>query len=346
MDIHFNFLNYKNNIKSNIISCESNKIVNYDEIINYSIILDEKNKINIDKLSEPILVEISAKNNKNIIKKNISFNKYENIIKLPEGDELAKMFVGKALKNNKDLINDKKKEIEFSIKYQIISKNTALFAEIINYNKDINQHKLITVNLNDYIKEIEFGHNIRRSSSFISHKTNKRAHKHINIPDPIAKPQTFQFGGVPIIDTISMFSTDMSAPSNELTDVLCTPEPKIEEEVNEGITKIKKLEKKDIMKIILSQNIIEGYWDENKETKELMNIINKETIDLIIKNVKSLNKVDEDEKKIKYTILVIYYLYNEYPENLDDYKLIINKAKKYLLNQRIPYENIFKGNKN
>ena len=35
---------------------------------------------------------------------------------------MGKMIVGKALKNNKELINDEKKEIEFAKKYQILSK--------------------------------------------------------------------------------------------------------------------------------------------------------------------------------------------------------------------------------
>ena len=41
--IHFNFQNYQNNIKNNIISCEPNKFSNQDEIINFSFILNEKN---------------------------------------------------------------------------------------------------------------------------------------------------------------------------------------------------------------------------------------------------------------------------------------------------------------
>ena len=155
VDIHFNFKSYQNKIKNNVISCKPNKISNQDEIINYSFILDEKNNINIDKLIEPIFLEISAKNPKNIIKENISF-KNENTIKLPNGNELSKMIVGKALKKNKDLIDDKNKEINFSIKYQILSENTALFAEIINDINDINKNKLITVNLNDYMQEIRF----------------------------------------------------------------------------------------------------------------------------------------------------------------------------------------------
>ena len=41
--------------------------------------------------------------------------------------------------------------------------------------------------------------------------------------------------------------------------------------------------------------------------------------------------------------MVIYYLNTEYSDKLDEYKLIISKAKKYLLNQGIQYEDIIKG---
>ena len=57
------------------------------------------------------------------------------------------------LKNNKDLISDEKKEIEFATKYQILSKNTAFFAEILNDNNS--QTKLEKINLTENKKEIE-----------------------------------------------------------------------------------------------------------------------------------------------------------------------------------------------
>ena len=102
------------------------------------------------------------------------------------------------------------------------------------------------------------------------------------------------------------------------------------------------LKKKDIMKLILSQNIIEGYWDENEESKELMNIIDKDKMNKIKAKIKYLNKGEEIEKRIKYTILVIYFLNTEYYDKIDDYKLIINKAEKYLMNQGIQYKDIIK----
>ena len=363
VDIHFNFKNYLNKIKNNVISCEPNRISNQDEIINYSFILDEKNNINIEKLLEPIILEISAKNPNNIIKENISFNKNENIIKLPDGNELSKMIVGKSLKKNKDLINDKNKEINFSIKYQILSENTALFAEIINETDDMNKNKLITVNLDDYIQEIKFeqfnskkyqkskrknedrtiplgsgniynGNNIGTFSySYSSHSAFRDIDEYNSLGHPFNSGDAFHYslkspndriGGVPIHDSV------------ESSDISCF------NFAQKGSINNIELKRKDIMKLILSQNIIEGYWDENEESKELMNIIDKDKMSKINIKIKSLNKGEEIEKRIKFTILVIYFLNTEYYDKIDDYKLIINKAEKYLMNQGIQYKDIIK----
>ncbi len=55
-------------------------------------------------------------------------------MKIIDGDELSKIIVGQGLKYNKEFINDKEKEIAFSQKYQVLSKNTALYAEIKKFN--------------------------------------------------------------------------------------------------------------------------------------------------------------------------------------------------------------------
>ena len=333
IDIDFNFLSYKNNIKNNIISCGPNNISNQDEIISYSFILNEENNINIDKLSEPILIEISGKDPNNVIKEFISITESENIIRLSDGDELSKMIVGKALKENEELIDNKKIEIEFSTKYQILSKNTALFAEIINDNNDNDQNELITVNLNDYIKE---GSGI-----------------------PIFNWPNQGFGGgmgggwggsngfgnyggaMPSFDTGfgggsnfggfsdgSMPDFDSGNSNNDIN--------------NQIKDKIENNNKNYITKLIISQDIIEGYWDENEVTKDLMNFIGQQ-MNQISTKIKSLNKGEENENKIIYTISVIYYLNTEYSDKIDEYILIINKGKKYLINQGIKYEDIIDG---
>ena len=115
-----------------------------------------------------------------------------------------------------------------------------------------------------------------------------------------------------------------------------------ESSIKSEIGMVNEPKRKDNMKLILSQNIIEGYWDENEETKELDNILNKDEINKINIKIKSLNKKKEDEKRIKYTILVIYYLNTKCNDKIDEYKLIINKGKKYLLNQGIQYDEFIK----
>ena len=67
-------------------------------------------------------------------------------MKLNDGEEMSKVIIGKALKNNEELTKNEENEIKFARKYQILSKNTALFAEFIN--DESQQNKLIKVQLN------------------------------------------------------------------------------------------------------------------------------------------------------------------------------------------------------
>ena len=90
IDIAFNFKHYQNNIKNSIVINNPENNFSYQgEIINYSFILNEKNIIEIDNLLNVIKLEIIAKNPSNIITDNISFDKRDNIIRIPNGDEMA-----------------------------------------------------------------------------------------------------------------------------------------------------------------------------------------------------------------------------------------------------------------
>ena len=98
----------------------------------------------------------------------------------------------------------------------------------------------------------------------------------------------------------------------------------------------------DLTKLIMSQDIIEGAWNENNETKKLINIITQNKFNLINNKVKGLNK-GKQERKILFTILVIYYLMTKQSNKLNDYRLVINKAKKFLMSQGIKYEDFIVG---
>ena len=182
IDINFKFNNYEKNLKNKIISSTVTNDFSYqDEIINFSFILDEKSKINF---SENINILIRAKDPINLIKENIYFKKNENIIKLSDGDEMAKMLVGDALKNNLEFIENEKREIDFATKYQILSKNTAIFAEIINENKNkkLDENNQMTkVSLNEYKQKI-FGcaNNNINTNNDINYLHKKKQKKKIN----------------------------------------------------------------------------------------------------------------------------------------------------------------------
>ena len=171
IDINFNFNNYEKNLKNKIISRTVTNDFSYnDEIINFSFILDEKNKIFFD---ENINMEITAKDPINLIKQKIYFKPNENVFKISDGDEMAKMIVGNALKNNLEFIENEKREIEFSTKYQILSKNTAIFTEILNKNGKIEEsNKKITmtkVNLNEYKPKDSICYNCGKRDSNYRH---------------------------------------------------------------------------------------------------------------------------------------------------------------------------------
>ena len=371
IDIQFNFKNYENNSKNCLVKCNPiNNFTYQDEIMNYSLILDNNNKIDVENLSEPINIEIVGKDPKNPIKENISFNKNQSIIKLPNGDEMAKMIVGKALKNNKEFLDNEKKEIEFALKYQILSKNTALFAEILNDGND-GQTKLVKVNLNDYKTEMFRGFGGFRPMPMMNlcckMSMPKASFGMINRGNK-SKKMACLGSSAPMMEGCAFNSVNLAmAPSYECN--ARAPEPKLMgNSMNRNINLIKGMApqtkmvnnakfdriqnnnntkgnneiKDDNLRLIMSQDIIEGSWNVNEDTKKLINIITNEKFNLINNKVKSLKKGDQ-ETKIVYTILVIYYLMTKHSEKLNDYKLVINKAKKFLMSKGINYDDFIVG---
>ena len=351
-DIQFNFQSYQNNNSNSIIKCNPvNNFTYQDEIMNYSFILDEKNKIDIDKLSQPINIEIIGKDPKNVIKENVSFANNQNIIKLPNGDEMSKMIVGKALKNNRELKDDEKKEVEFAKKYQILSKNTALFAEILNDSEN-KQTKLIKVDLNNYETQ-RIGGGIRFGGGFkpmlFSMAAAPKSLGIVGCAQPMMKccaampmkKMDMKGSAMPMKKKAMMESANLNmmgaAPMRNINidcninSISSTKRPQDNNEI-----------KDDLTRLIMSQDIIEGSWNENGETKKLINIVTQDKFNKISNKVRGLNK-GLLEIKIIYTLLVIYYLNTKHSGKLNDYRLVINKGKKFLMKQGIKYEDIING---
>ena len=120
-----------------------NKTTYDKESLNYCFIQKgkEENDINI---------EFNWENLEEKFKKNFEF-KFEEIIKLPEGEELSKLIMGLSLKN--DFINNKEEQIKLSKLYQVLCNYTTLYAEIEG-DKTIN-NKINTFTKKYSIKKIE-----------------------------------------------------------------------------------------------------------------------------------------------------------------------------------------------
>ena len=110
------------------------------------------------------------------------------------------------------------------------------------------------------------------------------------------------------------------------------------ESLNKETSKIKN-NNLTLENLIMNQDIIEGSWTENDVTKQLIDIISKNKFDYISKEIKKLNK-GEIETELIYTIMVIYYLKTHYSSKINEYKLVINKAIKFLLKHGINYDDI------
>ena len=98
---------------------------------------------------------------------------------------------------------------------------------------------------------------------------------------------------------------------------------------------IKKVEYSDL-NLIMNQNALEGFWDENEE---IIGIIYLDKFNKIKNNITLKNK-GEKENKIIYTIVVLYFLKTKLSMKLNVYKLVIHKAEKFLKDNGIDYDDI------
>ena len=92
----------------------------------------------------------------------------------------------------------------------------------------------------------------------------------------------------------------------------------------------------------MSQDIIEGSWNENKYTKNFNNYITVTIFNKIKNKVNSLKK-GTNCKKILFTIAVIYIIKSKFSKKLNEYRLIINKGIKFLKNNGIDYQKFISG---
>ena len=331
-DIKFEFENYKEELANKIIACNPiNNFTYQNEVMNYSFILPNNKEL------KDLKIKITGKDPINVIESNINL---DNMIKIEDGEEIGKMIIGKALKNNDELLKDEKKEIEFAKKYQILSKNTSLFAEIPN--EENQQSKLIKVNLNEFKNKMSSFYPMK--NFVLAGFAPKRMMKLSASPMILDKcaMQKMMINEINCaaprkIENNYTKSSNLGILSN--LQIPPPPPPPPNPFHNNNINNKNNNIKDGINRLIMGQDTMEGFWEENEETKKIISIISLEKFNKMKVNINNFYK-GQNEIKLLYTILVIYYLKTKCSDRFDEFRLIINKANKYLEKNGIKYENI------
>ena len=371
----------KNNVYQNII--RDNEIVNLYYII-------EKNK-NKDKINLDINY-LDSESNKNVDKT------YEIIPeKIEKGEDLSKLIINNYILNNKDLSEDEK--IKLALKYQILTRNTSLFAEVELSDKITEEMKLKIIGdkENNVIKQIRKQYNYdyemeEKCCMMMEEKCcmkmeccdeyddeedfccckaaadddeccdddegdddddrdddrGYRAKKIMSFGNPYKAEKKEECCNKEEDDSDLMGNNDLSNKNINNNEQEKKEECLLEKEndkKNEEKEVIQKKEEKQIelnnkenlMKMINTQDFIDGCWEENNYTKLIKEKYQKE-FDLL-KTLKNKNIND----RTALTILVIYFINKEHSELLKDLIMIIKKGKIFIQKEtNDSYENIIK----
>ena len=316
VNINFGFAK-KSMLKNPIIINEPiNNFIYQDELITYSFILNYNNRIKFENLKEQIQIEMWAKDPLNDIKESIKISINDNITQIKNGDNLLKSIIGQSLKFNKQIKDSKEKEIEFAKKYQILSKNTALFGEIVREGES-QKTELIKVDINE-----ERNNAINRNMVSAMRPQRRMLAKGISSNRPLGMTGKM-FKGLNNIPTKTLAKNSMNYVKKPSYEQKSDGTVGIIDEFND---------------MLMTQDIIEGYWDETPETKRMISKIKKGVFEKIVEYIKSRN-ITDNFNRVVYTIFVIYYIEKEKSKSNKEYRLVINKGKKYLMSKGINYDN-------
>ena len=360
MDINIETsLDNKNIIKNNKIK----NVIRDNEIINLNYIINNNNH------DDNINVKIEyIEGDKKPFRKEYKIA-CEN---LEKGEELSKLIINNYLLNNLELSIDEK--IKLALKYQIFTEYTSLFAEINLTEKISEDMKLKIIgdkknNIININREIE---GVRKV--YLSNTNSNGINFLQNALSTAIRYRKRNFHLLDEDDDDEDDWDDDWGDSNDNSKDVKKKEKQIEkkEEIQNEKKEEKQIEKKEetqnekkeenqiekkeetqnekkeekqiekvdltgkenIMKMIDTQDFIDGNWKENPYTK-----IIKEKY----KNEYNLLKDKKIDDKVAITILVILYIYKEHKELLNELLMIIKKAKIYIQKEsNNSYENIIK----
>ena len=341
---------YVTNIQINSNLDDKNKIKNTlpnilrdNSLVNLYYILDN----NVDK------VNLNIKYEDNAIDKTLE-NDYEIIPEvLEKGDDLSKLIIYNYINKDKNISEDEK--LKLALKYQIFIKDTSLFAEV-SFSEKITEEmklKIIGKKEDNIIPIIP----ILKSNELEKFCCELKAYDACNdeccydeYEDECCDGDDDECGGgysssyhrYDIGSSNKVYNENKKADfsddeKNIKFEVGSASKEEKEKEVIKKEEKLNLNEKEGIMKMVGTQNFVEGFWEENEYTKEIKNKYQKEYEQ--IKGVKNKNMNDT----IALTILIIYFLNKEHPNLISELIMIIKKAKQFISKQtKDNYDNIIK----
>ena len=350
---NYNFCKDLDNL-NNIIASEINKATSsYVTNIEIKSNLDEKNKIkntfpNILRDNSLINLYYILDNNIDNINLNIKYddkeidktieNNYKIIPEILEkGDDLSKLIIYNYINNDKNISEDEK--IKLALKYQIFIKNTSLFAEI-NFSEKITEEMKLKIigKKEDNIIPI-----LRREERYLEccyqaccDEDECCDYDYDECCDGDDEDCCYMKCSSPPKAHYENYKNNFSDKNEDIKFDFGSASF----EKNKIIKKEEKLdlnEKESIMKMVGTQNFVEGFWEDNEYTKEIKNKYQKEYEQ--IKGIKNKNMNDT----IALTILIIYFLNKEHPNLISELIMIIKKAKQFISKQtKDNYDNIIK----
>jgi len=282
------------------------KIDEYEERINN---LEVKRKELINEAKEKLKAG-NRQEAERILKKQI---KLTDQIKRLEGDmaiiEEQKMMMDNALNT---------KSVSSIIKAAACCVKNPNCEDIESCKEEMEEQKASQEELNDFFKEYNDEDEVKEQISYLIEELNEENNNESN------PKKSEEIKEEEDLNKFLAVDDDMPKPKKE-----------IEEKKEEEDLKLDLNKKDDVMKIINSQNFIEGFWDINGKTKIIQKKYEKEFKLLKEKNIDDITAM---------TIIIIYFINKEHQELIEELVMILKKAKLYIQDKaKDSYENIIKN---
>lgn len=295
------------NQKSTLQLNDTINYCNVNSLLDYGFILEGDSALNIT-------IDLNFKTASIEENKQLNFGA-NNIYKLEKGKILSKILVSNLLNNNNN-INANINKLKLALKYQVVSSNTALFAEIQNSNSNMNNLIPLT--------EIKLGNNYILNNSKINILKRNR-------------PKTGKHGHAK--ETV----TYKDSKTGKIHETVNFKSP-----TNIEIKSKKKTEEKDSSEVIdlnldeiaLTQDLTDGFWYKNDKTDKIVDLV-KDTFTKAEEVIKEKKLDDKIMMKILYTFIIIYYFENKARYKIKDFKLLIKKGRDFIKKNNLTYESIF-----